>query len=113
MADVSGCDAFARGCDHSAFHSIVPPLYFIVFIVLGAFVMAQMVCAVILDNFIDVATSLDMLKRRNNFFDLFRKRIMMQNFARKLAYKVRRARSGDWAEGAATLRGEKYEGAEP
>ena len=66
---------------------MVPPLFFIAFLLLGSMVLLNLIIAVILDRFVDSAASEGLLST-SNFFDAIQRKLLLDGFLNKLKSKV-------------------------
>ncbi|KAK9829920.1 hypothetical protein WJX72_008649 [[Myrmecia] bisecta] len=76
--------------------SIVSAIYFISFMVMAAYIMINLVIAVILDKFVEQASA-EGLFRDNGFWEVLQKQMVLERFLRRLKLKVveyRAAHSG-------------------
>ncbi|KAK9823223.1 hypothetical protein WJX72_001160 [[Myrmecia] bisecta] len=90
----------AAGCTESNFMTCSPSkaavsaLYFSSFMVIGAFVMLNLVIAVILDKFVENASS-EGLFRNTDFYEIMSKKMVLDRFMRKLKLKVKELREAE------------------
>ena len=68
-------------------------LYFITFIVLASFVMLNLILAIILDRFVEAATSEGLLST-NSFFDALHRKMLLDKFLKKLVDKLAQRQLG-------------------
>ena len=83
--DHGGCANHERG---RTLDGAIAAIYFISFVVAGSFVMLNLIIAVILDKFMDSAESEGLLQA-DNFFDVLRKKMIIDKFMDKLEWKLK------------------------
>lgn len=91
MAQASDCNKYMFDCKEGI-TSLVAAAFFISFIIIGVYVMMNLVIAVILDNFIESAQTEGLLKS-NNFVDLLKMVIVLKVFVKMLRLKIQTTRS--------------------
>ncbi|KAK9863870.1 hypothetical protein WJX84_008306, partial [Apatococcus fuscideae] len=91
----------AQGCTDQGYacgnygKKAVAAIYFTTFAAIGGFVLVQLVVAVILEKFVESATS-EGLFAKNNFFEVMHRKILLDRFMKQLQTKVqyRKAQGG-------------------
>lgn len=88
----------AQGCTDQGYacgnygKKAVAAIYFTTFAAIGGFVLVQLVVAVILEKFVESATS-EGLFAKNNFFEVMHRKILLDRFMKQLQTKVRQSRN--------------------
>jgi len=93
-----------RACSYT----IAPPLFFCAFIVLGTYILLNLIIAVVLDQFVEIAVDEGLLNTEG-FFDVLRRKMLLERFTSKLhkRIKTKRAAKKNWKVAQSIMNVEK------
>jgi len=108
MRDLMGCGTRVASDDMLKFYSgcdIDPlaPIFFVIFRILASFIMLQLIIAIILEKFIEIASDEGMLQV-TNIIEIIKRKMVLDRFIANVRYKVAQERLLTLVRGRSTRR---------